>query len=43
MAEPLQFGVADLGIEAQVVGHVAAEQEGVLQDHPQALAQGLDR
>ena len=42
-AEALQVWVADRGIEAQVVGHVAAEQECVLQDHTEPMAQGGNR
>ena len=38
-AEALQLGVAEIGIEAQVVGHIAAEQKGVLQHHPEAAPQ----
>ena len=39
----MQGFAADRGVEAQVVSHIAAEQEGVLQDHPKPLAQGGNR
>ena len=42
-ADSSQLLIADLGIEPKVIGHVAAEQEGVLQHHPQLTSQIGDR